>query len=81
VLTVRHTGNQFEDDLNQRKLPAATTIDAFAAWPIANNFDLVLRGDNLLDEEVVAGIGGDGAVERAAPRTLLLGIRFRGKDE
>jgi outer membrane receptor protein involved in Fe transport len=79
VMTVRHVGNQYEDDLNQRRLPAATTVDAFVAWPIFGNLDLVMRGDNLLDERVVAGIGGDGAVERAAPRTLWLGLRFAGK--
>lgn len=76
ILSVRHTGNQFEDDLNQRKLPPATTIDAYLAWPIVPELDLVLRGNNLFNERVVAGIGGDGAVERAAPRTLWLGLRF-----
>lgn len=75
-LSVRHTGSQFEDDLNQRKLPAATTIDASAAWPFGRRFQLVFRGENLLNERVVAGIGGDGAIERATPRTLWLGLRL-----
>jgi vitamin B12 transporter len=79
LVTVRHVGNQYEDDLNRRKLPAATTVDAFIAWPIDGNLELVMRGDNLLNEQVVAGIGGDGAVERAAPRTMWLGLRFAGK--
>jgi vitamin B12 transporter len=78
AMTVRHVGNQFEDDLNLRKLPPATTVDAFVAWPIARKLDLILRGDNLLNERVVAGIGGDGAIERAAPRTLRVGLRFNG---
>lgn len=76
VLTIRHSGNQFEDDLNQRKMPAATTVDAFGSWPLLRNLDLVLRGDNLFNDQVVAGIGGDGAIERAAPRTIWLGVRF-----
>jgi vitamin B12 transporter len=79
LVTVRHVGNQYEDDLNKRKLPAATTVDAFVAWPLVRNLDLVMRGDNLLNERVVAGIGGDGAVERAAPRTLWVGLRLAGK--
>ena len=80
AVTVRRVGDQFEDDLNQRKLPAATTIDAYAAWPIARRFDLVLRGNNLLGQRAVAGIGGDGSIERAAPRTLWLGLRFGTND-
>ena len=33
---------------------------------------------NLTDEEVVAGISGTGIVERATPRTLWFGLRWRG---
>lgn len=78
-LLLRHVGAQFEDDLNQRSLPAATTIDAFAAVPIGVGFQLVARAENLLDERVVAGIAGDGAIERATPRTLWLGVRFSAR--
>ena len=74
-LVLRHVGNQFEDDLNSERLPPATTIDAFAAWPLGSGFQLVARGENLLDETVVAGIGGDGAIERATPRTFWIGLR------
>lgn len=75
-LIVRHVGNQYEDDLNSEKLPPATTIDAFAAWPIGSGFQVVARGENLLDKTVVAGIGGDGSIERATPRTLWIGLRL-----
>jgi outer membrane receptor protein involved in Fe transport len=76
-LLIRHVGAQFEDDLNQDRLPSATTIDAFAAWPVRRNLQLFLGAENLLDELVVAGIGGDGSVERATPRTLRIGLRFQ----
>jgi len=56
-------------------------VDAFAAWPSVRDLQLVLRGENLLGERVVAGIGGDGAIERAAPRTLWLGLRFNNRHE
>lgn len=75
-LIVRHSGAQFEDDLNARKLPAATTVDGFAAWALGQTLQLVVRGENLLNEKVIAGIGGDGSIERATPRTLWVGIRF-----
>jgi outer membrane receptor protein involved in Fe transport len=75
-LVLRRVGGQFEDDLNQRLLPAATTIDAFGAWPVTRDLQLVVRAENLFDARVVAGIDGDGAIERATPRTLWIGLRF-----
>ena len=75
---VHHSGAQFEDDLNARTLPSATTLNAFVQWPIGS-LDLVARAENLLDKDVVAGIGGDGSVERAIPRTLWLGLRLRSR--
>jgi vitamin B12 transporter len=38
---------------------------------------LTARAENLTDALVMAGIGGDGAIERATPRTLWIGIRLR----
>lgn len=75
-LLIRHVGAQFEDDLNTRRLAPATTIDAFLAWPLTDRLQLVARGENLLDETVIAGIGDDGTVERATPRTVWVGLRF-----
>jgi len=76
-LSLRHVGGQYEDDLNDRKLPLATTVDAFGAWPLGRRFEIIARVENLLNELVVAGIGGDGSVERATPRTLWLGLRLK----
>lgn len=75
-LVVRHVGAQFEDDLNARRLVSATTLDAFAAWPLAERLQVVLRAQNLLDETVIAGVGPDGSVERATPATLWIGLRL-----
>jgi outer membrane receptor protein involved in Fe transport len=75
-LAVRHVGAQYEDDLNRQRLAPATTVDAFLAWPLGRHMQFVLRGENLLDETVVAGIGGDGSVERGTPRTLWVGLRL-----
>ena len=77
ALQVRHVGAQFEDDLNTDRLPSATTLDAFAAWPLGRNQQIFVRGENLTNELVVAGIGTDRSVERATPRTLWIGIRLR----
>lgn len=76
-LMVRHTGGQFEDDLNRRLLASASTIDAFAAWSVSDRWQIVGRAENLLDETVMAAISDDRTVERAAPRTLWIGLRLR----
>jgi vitamin B12 transporter len=74
---LRRVGAQYEDDLNTRVLKGATTLDAFTSWPLGRRFQLVARGENLTDALVMAGIGGDGSIERATPRTLWIGLRLR----
>ncbi len=76
-LTLRRVGPQFEDDLNTRLLKGATTLDAFLSWPLGHRFQLVARGENLTNTLVMAGIGGDGSIERATPRTVWIGLRLR----
>ena len=76
--TLRHVARQFDDDQNERVLRAATTIDAYATAPIAGGLSLEARAENLLDARVEAGISGANIVERATPRTLWIGLRYRG---
>jgi outer membrane receptor protein involved in Fe transport len=76
-LVLRRVGAQFEDDLNSRILEGATTLDAYASWPLTSRLQLVARGENLANQLVMAGINGDGSIERATPRTLWIGIRLR----
>jgi outer membrane receptor protein involved in Fe transport len=76
-LVLRRVGAQFDDDLNTDVLNGATTLDVFAAWPLTRRLQLVARGENVTDALVMAGINGDGSVERATPRTLWIGLRLR----
>jgi outer membrane receptor protein involved in Fe transport len=76
-LQLRRIGAQFEDDLNQRRLPAATTFDLFGSLPITRSLSLVARGENALNRRVLAALGADGTEERTTPRTLWLGLRLR----
>jgi outer membrane receptor protein involved in Fe transport len=78
-MTLRHIAGQFEDDQNIRVLAPATTMDAYAALPIARGFVAELRGENLFDERVEAGVTGAGVVERATPRTVWVGLRYAMK--
>ena len=73
--TLRHTGAQFEDDLETDILPSATTIDAFAQVPLAKGVALVLRGENLTDETIVTRNQG-GSIDLGTPRTLWAGVRI-----
>lgn len=76
-LVLRRVGAQYEDDLNTRILKGATTLDAFASWPLGRRLQLTARAENVTNALVMAGIGGDGSVERATPRTLWIGFRLR----
>ncbi len=74
ALTVRHTGAQFEDDLETDILPAATTLDAYGEVRVAGPFSLVLRGENLFDETVVTRNSG-GSIDLGTPRTVWAGVK------
>jgi outer membrane receptor protein involved in Fe transport len=76
-IVVRRVGAQYEDDLNTRTLKAATTFDAFASWPLSSRLQLVARAENITNALVMAGVNGDGSIERATPRTLWIGVRLR----
>ena len=76
-LTGRHVARQFEDDANSRSLAPATTLDAFLAVPLTGGLAIEARAENLTDTRVEAAVT-NGVVERATPRTLWLGLRFRG---
>jgi outer membrane receptor protein involved in Fe transport len=76
-LVLRRIASQFDDDLNTDVLRGATTIDAFASWPLRGRLQVVARGENLTNALVMAGINGDGSIERATPRTLWIGVRVR----
>lgn len=77
-VNMRYVSSQYEDDLNAQLIPDALTFDAAASIPVTRNVAIEARAENLTNEEVVAGISGAGILERATPRTLWLGLRWRG---
>jgi len=74
--TVRHTGAQFEDDLQTDHLPAATTLDAVVQIPLVKGIGLLLRGENLTDSEIVTR-NQAGSIDLGAPRTVWAGVTFK----
>ncbi len=77
--TVRYVAAQFDDDQNTRRLAPATTVDARAAVPVARGWSVELRGENITDTRVETGTSGANVIERATPRTLWLGLNYRGR--
>lgn len=73
--TLRHVGQQYEDDLQIDSLKAATTLDLFAQVPLGGGASLVLRGENLFDTEIVTRNSG-GSIDLGVPRTVWAGLRF-----
>lgn len=73
-LRLRHTGAQNEDDVGLQRLDPATTIDAALTVALSKSIELGLRGENLFDALVPAAFGAGGAIERASPRTLWVGV-------
>lgn len=73
--TLRHVGDQFEDDLQSDLLPAATTVSAYAEVPVSRGVSIVLRGENLTDETIVTRNQG-GSIDLGTPRTVWAGIKL-----
>jgi outer membrane receptor protein involved in Fe transport len=72
--TLRHVGAQYEDDLQTYVLPAATTLDGYVQVPVAGPLSLVLRAENLTDEEIVTR-NQNGSIDLGTPRTFWAGLR------
>jgi outer membrane receptor protein involved in Fe transport len=76
--TVRYVAGQYEDDQNSRIDKAATTLDLTAAMPVGHKLSVVARAENVTNTRIDATVAADGTIERASPRTLWIGVRFRG---
>lgn len=76
-LTARYVGDQYEDDLQTDRLPAATTVDAVAKIPMTRGVSVIARAENLFDQHVETR-NQAGSIDLGTPRTLWIGIRFGG---
>ncbi len=75
--TARFIGRQYEDDNNDRRLPAALTFDGVARYVLSGPLSVEARMENLFDRRVIAALAGDGTRERALPRTVWIGLSLR----
>ncbi|MES2905284.1 MAG: TonB-dependent receptor [Pseudomonadota bacterium] len=75
--TARLTDRQFEDDNNDRSLPAALAFDGVARFALTDHLSLEARAENIFDKAVIATLAADGTRERALPRTIWIGLSLR----
>ena len=76
--TLRHTGAQYEDDLNTDRLPPATILSLFASHALSPRVALNFRAENLTDERVVTR-AQNGSIDLGQPRTFWLGLQLSGR--
>lgn len=74
--TLRHVGAQFESDQETDRLPAATTVGAYAELPVASGLSIMARAENLMNETIVTRNAG-GILDLGVPRTIWGGVRLR----
>lgn len=74
---VRYEGDRFDDDLNTRKLSAATEVDLRADWSVSRAVTLYAAADNLFDAKIETAQTGDGLESYDQPRTLRVGLVLR----
>ncbi|MEO6040578.1 MAG: TonB-dependent receptor [Croceibacterium sp.] len=73
--TVRHVGDQYEDDQQTDVLPAATVVNLFAQVPLVGKLTAVGRIENLFDETVVTR-NQAGSMDLGIPFTSWIGVRY-----
>lgn len=76
-VTLRHEGDRWDDDLNTRRLSAATTLDARVDWTVSPSAVLYFAAENLADAAVETAQTADGIESFDQPRTVRLGLIWR----
>ena len=73
---VRSFGLQFDDDLNQFKLPGYAALNAMAEQRLAKNFSVIASVENLLDRSFLVALTP--SPNTGAPRLWRVGLRWSG---
>jgi len=73
----RHEGQRFDDDLNSRRLSAATSLDLRADWRLTATAEAYLAVENLTDAAIETGQTADGIESFDASRALRIGLIWR----
>jgi vitamin B12 transporter len=74
-LGARYTTSQFDDDLNQRRLASAFSIDAQVTRRLGKRCEVFVAVENLFNAEIQARRDPDGTIGITGPRACTLGVR------
>lgn len=76
TLELRYVGDQYDDDLNERKLGGYTTVNVSILKNLRGGWQLFAGLENAFDEHVATAKTADGLVTRGAPLLAHAGVRF-----
>ncbi len=76
-LSATYLGARFEDDNNILSLSDSLKVDASAVLSITQNIAFNARIENIFDAQIEAAISSTGIIERAQPKTILVGLQLR----
>jgi len=77
AIQLRLVSDQWEDDLNTRKLGSFSVVDVSLNRQVSESFGVFLGFENVLDEEVEVGAASNGLVAIGAPFLVHAGLRLR----
>jgi outer membrane receptor protein involved in Fe transport len=72
---VRAVSSQFEDDRNERKLAAFTTLNGMVTCKLHRRCEVYVGGENLTGSEIQTRRDADGIVAVGAPLSWISGVR------
>ena len=73
---LRYESARFDDDLNQRRLAAATTIDVRAEWRVNAITTVFIAADNLFNAAVATGQTATNVTSYGPPRIIVAGFKI-----
>lgn len=72
---VHYESARFEDDQSRRNMPSATWVSMRLDFPLYEQFSGFVWAENIANKEIVSRIGGDGIINVARPRQIMLGVK------
>jgi outer membrane cobalamin receptor len=76
TLQGKYESNQFDDDLNQRRLGSFVQVDAGFGYRLSANAEIFAGVENLFNHANIAAVDASGLQSLSAPRLVHVGIRL-----
>ena len=74
---LRLSGARFEDDMMERRLNGAVTLDMAISRRILQGLTFIVRAENISNSHIVSQIDRDGLLTRADPQAFYAGVHYR----